>query len=546
MILLLAFAFLAGIFTVLSPCILPILPAILSAGTVQGRLRPLGIIVGLVASFTFFTLALTALVQATGISPDILRYGAIALIFFFGLVMIFPRLSEGFARKTASIANLGQNLSHPSSGFGGGFIFGLALGLLWTPCAGPILAAITTLVATHAIDLLTVAMTLSYSIGAGIPMFLIAYGGNRIIQSSRFLSVHAERIRQFFGVLMVGVAVILTFHWDMLLEQKLGGWIPSALVENNTKVQEQLTKLKGESPTVERLRELGKAPDLKGITGWINSPPLSIEELKGKVVLIDFWTYSCINCLRTLPYLEDWYAKYKDVGLVIIGVHTPEFVFEKDPKNVAAAARRLGVEYPIALDNDYKTWQAYKNNYWPAHYLIDKDGNMRMEHFGEGSYVETENGIRDLLGLAPLQMEESLASSRTITPETYLGAQRGHSYKGLLKVGETATYADNPPLGDDEVGLRGDWRVEEESIESAGSESYLDLNFLARQVYLVLSGSSKKPIEVFLDGKRSGEFYMDGDKKYDIVETTYQRHQLSLKIPPGVKAYAFTFGDESH
>lgn len=544
MILLLAFAFLAGIFTVLSPCILPILPAILSAGTAQGRLRPLGIIVGLVASFTFFTLALTAIVQATGISPDILRYGAIVLIFFFGLVMIFPGLSNWFAQKTASVANLGQSLSHPSSGFGGGLIFGLALGLLWTPCAGPILAAITTLVATHAIDLLTVAMTLSYSIGAGLPMFLIAYGGGKIIQSSQFLSVHAERIRQFFGVLMVAVAVILTFHWDMLLEQKLGGWIPSALVENNTKVQEQLTKLRGENPSGEQLAELGKAPDFKGIVGWINSPPLTIEELKGKVVLIDFWTYSCINCLRTLPYLESWYAKYKDAGLVMIGVHTPEFVFEKDLKNVAAAAGRLGVDYPIALDNDYQTWQAYRNNYWPAHYLIDKDGNIRMEHFGEGGYVETENAIRELLGLAPLKMHEPSVSSREITPETYLGAERGHSYNISLKVGETASYAYTAPLKEDRVGLRGAWLVGGESIEAEGDDSYLDLNFLAKQVYLVLSGSSKKPIEVFLDGKRSGEFYMDGDKKYDIVETTYQRHQLSLKIPLGVKAYAFTFGDE--
>lgn len=544
MILLLAFAFLAGIFTVLSPCILPILPAILSAGTAQGRLRPLGIIMGLIFSFTFFTLALTAIVQVTGISPNVLRYAAIALIFLFGLVMIFPRLSNWFAQITTPVANLGQAISRPSSGFGGGLIFGMALGLLWTPCAGPILAAITTLVATHTINLLTVLMTLSYSIGAGVPMFLIAYGGSKIIQSSQFLSLHAERIRQFFGCLMVIVALVLTFHWDMLLEQKLSRFIPSVLVENNEKVQKQLKKLHGESPAVEGLSELGKAPELTGIVGWINSPPLKIEELKGKVVLIDFWTYSCINCLRTLPYLEGWYAKYKDAGLVIIGVHTPEFVFEKDPKNVADAAKRLGVDYPIALDNDYKTWLAYRNNYWPAHYLIDKEGNIRMEHFGEGGYAETENAIRELLGLTPMQMKEVEKASRPISPETYLGAARGHSYNIALKVGETFSYASTTPLGNDEVGLRGSWQVEQEFVEAMGDDSYLDLNFLAKQVYLVLSGSSKKPIEVYLDGNRAGEFYMDGDRKYDIVNTTYKRHQLSLKIPSGVKAYAFTFGDE--
>jgi cytochrome c biogenesis protein CcdA/thiol-disulfide isomerase/thioredoxin len=544
MILLLVFAFLAGLFTVLSPCILPILPAILSAGTAQGRLRPLGIIIGLIASFTFFTLALTAIVQVTGISPNILRYGAIGLIFLFGLVMIFPRLSNLFAQITTPFANLGQVMTRPSNGFGGGVIFGLALGLLWTPCAGPILAAITTLVATHAINLLTVLMTLSYSIGAGVPMFLIAYGGSKIIQSSQFLSLHAERIRQFFGCLMVMVALVLTFHWDMLLEQKLSRFIPSVLVENNEKVQQQLKQLHGESPAVGGLSELGKAPELTGITGWINSPPLKMEELKGKVVLIDFWTYSCINCLRTLPYLEGWYAKYKDAGLVVIGVHTPEFAFEKDPNNVADAAKRLGVDYPIALDNDYKTWLAYRNNYWPAHYLIDKEGNIRMEHFGEGGYPETENGIRQLLGLAPIEMEEIEKPSRPISPETYLGAARGHSYTIPLKVGEASSYAYTAPLGDDEVGLRGSWQVDQESIEARGDDCYLDLNFLAKQVYLVLSGSSKKPLEIYLDGNRAGEFYMDGDRKYDIVNTTYKRHQLSLKIPSGVKAYAFTFGQE--
>jgi cytochrome c biogenesis protein CcdA/thiol-disulfide isomerase/thioredoxin len=542
MALLLGFAFLAGIFTVLSPCILPILPAILSAGTAQGKLRPLGIIIGLICSFTFFTLALTAIVHVTGLSPNLLRYAAILLIFLFGLIMVFPRLSNWFAMITAPVATLGQHLQGKSStGFIGGMIFGLALGLLWTPCAGPILAAITTLVATHAINLLTVLMTISYSVGAGIPMFLIAYGGSRIIQSSRFLSQHAEGIRQIFGVLMILVATVLFFHWDMMLEQKLSRYLPSSMVENNTKVQQQLQKLRGE--TLEKMGR--KAPDFVGITEWINSPPLTIEELKGKVVLVDFWTYSCINCLRTLPYLEKWYADYKDQGLVIVGVHTPEFEFEKDPQNVSTAAKRLGVEYPIALDNNYQTWQAYHNHYWPAHYLIDQEGNIRMTHSGEGGYADTENEIRQLLGLAPLNIAEPQVVSMPISPETYLGSARGRSYVVTINPGETATYDYTKPLGDDQVSLKGPWLVEEEYITSQGDDCYLNMNFLAKQVYLVLSGSSKEPIEIFLDGKPAGEIYMDGDKKYDIVSTTYKRHQLSLKIPEGVNAYAFTFGNES-
>jgi cytochrome c biogenesis protein CcdA/thiol-disulfide isomerase/thioredoxin len=541
MLILLGFAFLAGIFTVLSPCILPILPAILSAGTSQGKLRPLGIIIGLIFSFTFFTLSLTAIVHATGLPPNLLRYAAIVLIFLFGLIMIFPRLSNWFAEITSPVATLGQHFQRKSStGFIGGAIFGLALGLLWTPCAGPILAAITTLVATHAINVLAVLMTLSYSIGAGIPMFLIAYGGSRIIQSSRFLSQHAEGIRQFFGVLMILTAAVLAFHWDMMLEQKLSRYLPSSMVENNVKVQQQLQQLRGET-----LEKIGKAPDFVGITEWINSPPLTIEELKGKVVLIDFWTYSCINCLRTLPYLEKWNADYKDQGLVIVGVHTPEFEFEKDPRNVAAAAKRLGVEYPIALDNNYQTWQAYHNHYWPAHYLIDQEGNIRMEHFGEGGYAETEKEIRELLGLAPIHITEPQVVLMPLSPETYLGSARGHSYIQEVHPGEMV-YGYTKPLGDDQVGLKGPWQIEEEYITPKGDDCYLNMNFLAKRVYLVLSGSSKEPIAVFLDGKPAGEIEMDGDKKYDIVSTTYGRHQLSLKIPQGINAYAFTFGGDSY
>jgi len=559
MLILLVFAFFAGIFTVLSPCILPVLPAILSAGTIQGRLRPLGIITGLVISFTFFTLTLTAIVHATGLSPDFLRYVAIAILFLLGIVMLIPRLSDLFAKATSSIADIGSNIqgATPRSGFGGGFIFGLALGLLWTPCAGPILAAITTLVATQSINFFTVLMTLSYSIGAGIPMFLIAYGGGKAIQSSRLLSAHSEGIRQFFGGLMILTAVSIALHWDMVLQQQITRVIPPVLIEDNPLVKEQLEKLRGEggkgrfelsaaSAVPGELPNYGKTPELMGIVNWINSPPLSMMQLQGKVVLIDFWTYSCINCLRTLPYIKQWYADYKDKGLVIIGVHTPEFEFEKKPENVAEAASRLGVIYPIAQDNDYKTWVAFQNNYWPAHYLIDQKGNIRMIHFGEGKYVETENAIRELLGMAPMKKKEVVAAQRLTTPETYLGSKRGHSYTAeiVIKPGQTALYGYQKPLEQNEAGLKGQWLVEEERITSKSSESYLDLKFLSRKVYLVLSGSSKVPLEVFLDGQLNQKITVDGARKYDIVDAPYGWHLLSLKVPEGISAYAFTFGDE--
>jgi len=541
-LLLLGFSFLAGIFTALSPCILPVLPAILASGVAEGRLRPLGTILGLICSFTFFTLTLTWIVHVTGLSPNILRYVAIALIFFFGLVMLFPRLSNWFARLTTPIADFGQKIQGTKSrpGFWGGIFFGIALGLLWTPCAGPILAAITTLVASGSINLMAVLMTFSYSIGAGIPMFLFAYGSSKLIQTSRFLSRYTEHIRQFFGVLMLLFALLLAFNWDMLVSQKLSRFLPEIFSEKNLPVEKELQAVRGQS----HLSENGLAPELSGIVGWINSPLLTLSQLRGEVILIDFWTYSCINCLRTLPYLENWYRDYKNKGFIIIGVHTPEFEFEKDYNNVKKAVKDLGIEYPVALDNNYATWNAYSNHYWPAHFLIDQDGNIRMVHFGEGGYVETENAIRSLLGLTLLEEQELSQSTRAISPEIYLGFSRGRSYKMNISTDQTVDYSYTAPLEADQVGLKGPWIVTDESIIAEGDNSYLDDNFLATHVYLVLSGSSKTLLEVYLDGKFYGCIHVDGDKKYDIVSTSYERHQLSLKVPKGVKAYAFTFGDE--
>lgn len=553
MVVLLLFSFLAGIFTVLSPCILPILPAILSSGTIQGKRRPVGILLGLVSSFTFFTLSLTTVVRATGVSPDALRYLAIGMICAFGLVMTFPRLSDLFAKTAAPIAALGLHLkeTRTGSGLGGGFVFGVALGLLWTPCAGPILAAITTLVATQSVDFITVLITMTYSLGAAIPMCLIAYGGSKAIQSSRSLSAHAEEIRQVFGIFMILTGLSILFRWDMLLQQKIATIVPPVVVEDNDFVKKQLEKLRINTSTIsgllpDVLSNFGKAPEITGIINWINSPPLSIMQLKDKVVLIDFWTYSCINCLRTLPYLKQWHDKYKDDGLVIIGVHTPEFEFEKDYKNVAAAALRLSVKYPIAQDNDYKTWQAYNNHYWPAHYLIDTEGNLRMAHFGEGQYVETENAIRALLGKSALKMQESPKSMNPISPETYLGTSRGRSYTReiLLQTNREQAFDYKTPLREDQAGLKGLWKIESERITAQGEASYLDFNFLAKQVHLVLSGSSTTPLEVYIDGRPLASLHVNEDRKYEIADVPYGRHFLSLKIPKGISAYAFTFGDE--
>lgn len=573
MTLLIIFSFLAGIATVLSPCILPVLPAILSASASGGKGRPMGVILGLMMSFVFFTLALTTLVQSLGLSANILRYIAIGIIGFFGVVLFIPSLSEKFAMLTQSIGNFGSGLQTKGGGkpgFVSGLVIGAALGLVWTPCAGPILAAITTLVATQKVSFSVFLLTLAYSLGAAFPLFFIAYGGQKAF-SLPSLAKYSEKIRQFFGVLMMLTALALAFNWDIAFQQSILDYIPRVQLENNERLKREIEKLRGPSPFEGKeklshkpgeLPHIATAPPIVGITAWINSPPLTLENLKGKVVLIDFWTYSCINCIRTFPYLRKWYESYQDKGFVIVGVHTPEFEFEKDENNVRKAVDRFKIKYPVAMDNNYATWQSYHNSYWPAHYLIDQNGIVREIHFGEGGYLETENGIRSLLNLPPLVKEEETAAPLRVsmTPETYLGYKRAAAYTSENKIipGRSEIYHYYGMLGSDQVGIKGEWTVEEEYIRSNSGQSTLSLNFEANRVYLVLSGTSSDPITVDLDGKplpiefrtaemdSQGKIFVKDARKYDIVDLKGKggRHTVTLHIPTGIKAYAFTFGME--
>jgi len=546
MIVLLLFAVLAGLVTVLSPCILPILPILLATGAGQGRYRPLGIMIGLMVSFSFFTLSLTALVRATGISAEWLRYGAIGMIALLGLIMLFPRLGDRFAALTSGIAQLGTNLQERStllgSGFLSGLVAGVALGLIWTPCAGPILATITTLVATSSITIATIMVTLAYSLGAAVPMVFIAYGGNRIVSSIGALSGYTEIIRKLFGILMIASAFAIAFHADVFLQRLVVNYFPTINIEENAMVKKALSSLRPYEGT-----EVGSsAPAIVGIDTWLNSKPLTLEQLRGKVVLIDFWTYSCINCVRTLPYVTKWYDTYHDKGLVIIGVHTPEFEFEKKVSNVQDAIKRFGIKYPVALDNDYKTWQNYNNHYWPAHYLIDQQGIIRKIHFGEGDYEEMENAIRKLLSLNPITAEQEMQTrTMPITPETYLGSQRGNNYQPeiVIQPDETTHYNYSGNLGADQVGLKGRWNAHKESITSGDDDCTLDLNFNAQHVYLVMQADKPSAIHVLLDGKQQSEITVHEARMYTVLDLPEAgRHTLTLRVPQGVSLYVFTFG----
>lgn len=417
MTVLLFFAFLSGVVTIFAPCIWPILPIVLSAGASGGERKPLGIVVGLSVSFMLITLALASLVRVIPFDPNVLRLLAVGIIGFLGLTLIIPALGARLEAWVSRLGGLGGRFTNNSgTGFGSGFITGFALGVVWSPCAGPILATVATLAATQAVSFKVILITLAFVSGVAVPLFILAVLGQKVLTKTRVFSQYTKLIQQIFGVIMILAALAISTGYDKILQTKLLDTFPKYEnflngLEKNPIVRQKLDELKRESPregapaegdsrkaTKSDLPVYGVAPEFTGIMHWLNTDtPLTMKDLRGKVVLVDFWTYSCINCIRTLPFVTGWYEKYKDQGFVVVGVHTPEFEFEKKTMNVENALRQYGIHYPVAQDNDFGTWRAYQNQYWPARYLIDARGTIRYTHFGEGEYTETERAIETLL-----------------------------------------------------------------------------------------------------------------------------------------------------
>lgn len=417
MALLLFFAFLSGVVTIFAPCIWPILPVILSAGVSGGDRKPFGVVAGLMVSFTFFTLTLSYLLKILPIDPDALRFFAVVVISLLGLFLAVPILGRYLEAVASRFSGLGS-LSKVGRGFKGGFVTGFALGLIWSPCAGPILATVATLAATQSLTLAIVLVAVAFVAGVGLPLLILAILGQRILNRTRRLSPYTGRIQQFFGVVMILAALAIYTGYDQVLQTRFANFCSANGItflerfQTNAIVTEQLATLRNPeknnllpAPSIRKsvevssgLEDLGPAPEFAGIINWLNiDHPLTLRELRGKVVLVDFWTYSCINCIRTLPYVTAWYERYKDRGFVVVGVHTPEFEVEKKTANVADAIEKHRITYPVAQDNDYATWKAYDNQYWPAFYLIDANGFLRRVHFGEGDYNEMEAAIQSLL-----------------------------------------------------------------------------------------------------------------------------------------------------
>ncbi len=573
MIFLIFFAFLAGIVTILSPCILPILPIVLSGSIGGGKKKPLGIITGFILSFTFFTLTLATIVKLTNLSADVLRNFSVIIILTFGLSLLIPNFQVLMEKIFSRLANFTPTNQNPNAGFWSGILIGLSLGLIWTPCVGPIIASVITLAATSEVNLGAVIITLAYSVGTAIPMFIIMISGRALFNKVPWLLTKSEIIQKIFGIIMILTALGIFFNLDRKFQVFVLDTFPQ-YGANLTKFEDNQTvknQLKNISSSENQLNIIGQPIDSASIPApeiipggkWLNSDPLTLQSLRGKVVLIDFWTYTCINCIRTLPYLKDWYEKYQEKGLVIIGVHTPEFEFEKDASNVEKAIKDFGIKYPVAQDNDYATWKAYSNRFWPAKYFIDKNGQIRSAHFGEGGYDESEKLIQQLLKESGADVSDTKINNpkydiSSATPETYLGYLRIKGFtspEGIIK-DKLAYYTTPENLSKNSFAYSDKWLIGQERSAPV-KNSTLSFNFDSEEVFLVMRPKEKQTgkAKVYLDGKligsdnagedvRDGVVTVDADRLYKLIKLpTAGSHILKLEfLDSNLELYAFTFG----
>jgi cytochrome c biogenesis protein CcdA/thiol-disulfide isomerase/thioredoxin len=578
-------AFVAGAFSVLTPCILPVLPALVVVSDGQGRARVVGIVSGIVLSFCAVILLLTAIVDALGISADVLRYVSATMLLLFGLVLVVPALEERFQQATQVIVRRSPRQAR-GNGFVPGFLAGTTLGFVWAPCAGPILGGITSTVAREGLGPEALVATAGYGLGMVIPLTAVAFGGRTLMVRIRKAAAGGRRVNVAMGVILLLTSALFFSGLDTRVNRFIANTLPftstpvasleRAGFDDNADVRttrscSEAQRLAADRkiveangyPEVGKLCDLGPAPAFADDLGpWLNTAtgkPITPAELRGKVVLVDFWTYSCINCIRTLPYLRGWHDRYSRDGLVIVGVHTPEFAFERSLDNVRKATRDLDVRWPVALDNRYDTWNNFANRFWPSKYLIDRDGRLRAVHYGEGAYDRTEEQIRQLLGIragaAKADARGAVTDVSARTPETYLGFQRAARFAGRAtdapKVGSgftvnrAATY--RPPAGElgvDMWSYAGQWTVSQERAV-AGREARLLLRYRAREAYLVMSPPSGRSVSVrvTVDGRERPPVRVTANQLYTVASDERSgTRRLELSVPKGTSVYAFTFG----
>jgi cytochrome c biogenesis protein CcdA/thiol-disulfide isomerase/thioredoxin len=600
MLVLILFAILAGAGTALSPCVLPVLPALLSAGGVGGRRRPLGVVLGLTVTFTVTIVGIAKVVGGVGLGSDPLRDFAVAVLLVMGLTLIVPGFADRLEARLSRVAAVGVGgmRINTGDGFASGLFVGGALGFVYTPCAGPILAAV---ISVSAASGRTVAVAIAYALGSAVVLLGLTLGGRALFDRVRQAG-RGPLLQRTLGAIMLLTAIAIISSLDVKFDQLVAERIPdvnlTASIEKSHAVQSRLPEISGHSakfqqssaaPSAPRsasqasllmiahgLPNIGTAPDFTATEEWFNTgvsghshQPLTLASLRGRVVLVDFWTYTCINCIRTLPYLKAWDATYRGQGLEIVGVETPEFAFERDASNVANAIGQFGIRYPVVQDNEMGTWNAYGNQYWPADYLIDARGQVRYAAFGEGDYAKTETAIRALLAESGHQVGGNshptgvIVPSQEATPETYLGTARAQGWvngpvAGRHDYGAGRVGGHPIPLEVNNFAFSGTWNTAAQPVTAVSSThpSGIDVEFQAKNVYLVLSsaGGRPRPVQVLLDGRpvsaanagadvHSGVVTVEGQRLYTLVSLPHaERHRLTLRFAPSVTGYAFTFG----
>ncbi len=600
MLLLMLFALLAGAGTAITPCVLPVLPAILSAGAAGGRRRPIGIVLGLAITFTIAIVALAQLVKGVGLASGAARDVAIVVLVIFGVVLMIPELAQRMQAPISRLARFGPKTR--GSGFWSGLGVGGALGFVCAPCAGPILAAVTSVSASSGATAKIVLVAVAYAVGLSAVLLVYAFAGRAVIgRIRRTFSGHG--VERALGAILLVTAVAMTLNLDVRFEDALAKDTslpailtdPTRSLESSHAVQSRLASLRPPSQFAQRqakaaasarpaadhvgvsipgvktptLSDLGPAPAFTGNQDWFNTPgdaPLTLQSLRGHVVIVDFWTYTCINCIRTLPYLKRMYATYHRYGLEVVGVETPEFTFEQEASNVRQAIAGDGIPYPVVQDNRYGTWNAYHNEYWPAEYFIDAHGDVRYTKFGEGGYEQDEAAIRELLfeagarHLPPPVTPGAIVPSKGLgTPETYVDYQRAQAedenWAQPLQAG-THTYAGDPHPAINQFALRGIWDIDTQSATAISAGASITGTFQAQHVYLVMTshGNVARTARVLIDGKpitapESGSDVHDGlvtvrgQRLYSLFSSRAdEMATIAVQIPPGVSAYDFTFG----
>jgi len=590
MMLLLLLAYLGGVLTLLSPCILPVLPFVFARANRSFVRSTLPLLLGM--ALTFAAVASLAAVGSQWVAQanQIGRWVALVLMAVFALALLWPRLAD---HLLAPFQRVGARLSARADaaddagrgGAGTSLLIGIATGLLWAPCAGPILGLVLTGAALHGASVGTSALLLAYALGAATALALAVWIGGRVFNALQARLGLGDVLRRVLGVAALLAVVAIGLGWDTGLLTRLST-VSTARIE-----QGLLDAVPGAQPAAPPMMMMagatagadaplpveGTLPALDGATGWLNSPPLKAEQLRGKVVLVDFWTYSCINCLRAMPFVHEWERRYRDHGLVVVGVHTPEFAFERDPRNVIKAVQQLKVEYPVALDNQYSIWRAFNNQYWPAQYFVDAQGNIRAHQFGEGNYAHSEQVIRRLLteagqtdlpppadpAAADLQGVATQADMGNLrSPETYLGHARAEHFAspGGQRTDAAFDYTLPASLALNQWGLSGRWTVTDEAAQLQQASGRIAFQFHARDLHLVLAPTQDgTPVRfrVWLDGKplpaadagsdvgADGSGVVTENRLYQLVRQrgTVGPHRFEIEfLDAGVQAYAFTFG----